>query len=141
MIFSFRSDTDECIESKICSWPGSGTDSAVSLEIFSMKGINQTRVCKTNTLDYSFTNDWRTNGRVSYCGHKFLGECMGKDFGDRFRVVLFMSNPIIHFFKQRDELCLEEIWHIRNGSPDEKSISKGWSDDLAGPDTIATNFS
>ena len=99
-------------------------------------------MCGTNALDYSFVNNWPTGRVAKYCG-KFLGDCLGKAFGNNFKVVLHLPIPSGHFFGERDDLCLDWIKHVhRNepGFPDEHSISAGWSEETEGPDQIRTIF-
>ena len=135
----FVTGSHECIIAKVCDFPGSGTDSGVTMEIYNIEGGNSTRLCETNALDYSYVNDWKT-GRVSkYCG-KFMGDCLTKRFEANFKVVLHLSNAIAHFFRQKDELCLDWIKHTRPQEPTLTSISSGWSTETEGPDKIKTIF-
>ena len=138
MIFTFTASND-CIYAKVCDDPSSGTDSAVSMVIYTNQGPNSTRLCGTNPLDFSFVNDWETGRIAKYCG-KFLGDCLGKTFGDNFKVVLHASNALLHFFGRRDDLCLDWIKHVQPGFPEQHSISAGWSEETEGPDQIRTIF-
>ena len=124
----------------MCDWPSSKTDSDVSMEIYVPDGANETtKLCTTNVLDYSYTDDWQTGKISRYCGSKFLGECLGKDIGDGFIVVLRLKTPFYRF-GQKDYLCLEWIKHVKEGLSPHQSISHGWSMDTKDPDSIYTNF-
>ena len=138
-LYDLTDSPHECIIAKVCDFPGSGTDSGVTMEIYTNQGPNSTRLCGTNPLDYSYVNDWKTARTSKYCG-KFLGDCMGKPFGSNFKVVLHLSNAIAHFFHQKDELCLDWIKHIQPGLPEQHSISAGWTTETEGPDQIKTIF-
>ena len=138
LIFTFTASND-CIYAKVCDDPSSGTDSAIAMVIYTNQGPNSTRLCGTNPLDFSFVNDWETGRIAKYCG-KFLGDCLGKTFGDNFKVVLHASNALLHFFGRRDDLCLDWIKHVQPGLPEQHSISAGWSEETEGPDQIRTIF-
>ena len=57
-----------------------------------------------------------------------------------FKVVLHLSNAIAHFFRQKDELCLDWIKHTQINEATLTSISSGWSTETEGPDQIKTKF-
>ena len=110
------------------------------MEIYLLHGANESKLCETNALDYTFINDWKTGQVSEYCGKKFLGDCIGKPIQDNFKVTLRLSNPVAHFFRIHDELCLKWIKHEIKGQPFQESISSGWSSETEGANKIKTNF-
>ena len=110
------------------------------MEIYLLHGANESKLCETNALDYSFVNDWQTGKVSEYCGKKFLGDCIGKPIQENFKVTLRLSNPVAHFFRLRDELCLDWIRHTIKKQHYQESMSHGWSSETVGDNKIKTNY-
>ena len=101
----------ECITGKVCEWYYSGTNAAISMEIYDQ---NNQRICTTNSLDYPFYNDFKRNATFKYCGDRYLVQCFGKAIPSNFHVVLIMDHPFYDSllgYKSADPVCLDYLAH------------------------------